>query len=75
MTDTVPVVVYTDGAQRVGLVVGQIVDIVQEPVAARSAANRPGILFTAILHGRVTEFLDVTALIEATTTDKTPATA
>jgi two-component system chemotaxis sensor kinase CheA len=68
-SDTVPVVVYADGDQRVGLIVEEILDIVQDEVAARSRANRPGVLFTAIVQGRVTEFIDVAALVRDATTD------
>jgi two-component system chemotaxis sensor kinase CheA len=68
-SDTVPVVVYADGDERVGLIVEEILDIVQDEVAARSRANRPGVLFTAIVQGRVTEFIDVAALVRDATTD------
>src|SRR5262249_13524503 len=56
--DTVQVVVYAAQGQRVGLVVDQILDIVEEEIVSRSPARRPGVLFTAVIQGRVTEFLD-----------------
>ncbi|MFO0821778.1 MAG: chemotaxis protein CheW [Gemmataceae bacterium] len=59
------VVVYAGQGHRVGLVVGEILDIVAEEIAARSRANRPGVLFTGVVQGRVTEFLDVEAMIRA----------
>jgi two-component system chemotaxis sensor kinase CheA len=62
---TVQVVVYASQGQRVGLVVGSILDIVEETLVSRSPANRPGVLFTAVLQGRVTEFLDVEGLIRS----------
>lgn len=64
-SETLPVVVYADGSQRVGLVVGQILDIVHDAIAARSEAHRPGALFTAIVQDKVTEFVDVAALLRA----------
>ena len=36
-----------------------ILDIVEETLVVRSAAHRPGVLFTAVIQGRVTEFLDI----------------
>ncbi len=62
---TVQVVVHADEGCRVGLVVGQILDIVEESVTTRSRAARPGVLFTAVVQGKVTEFLDVDAVIRA----------
>ncbi len=56
--DTVPVVV----CGPVGLVVGAILDIADAEVAGRAKASRPGVLFTGIVQGRVTEFLDVGAV-------------
>jgi two-component system chemotaxis sensor kinase CheA len=59
------VVVYANGGRRAGLVVGRIIDIVDEAVAARAPATRPGVAFTAVVRDRVTEFLDVDALLDA----------
>jgi two-component system chemotaxis sensor kinase CheA len=63
-TDPVPVVVCSAGGQRVGLVVDRILDIGEEAIVARSRATRPGVLFTAVVQDRVTEFLDVEAIIK-----------
>ena len=68
-SDTIAVVVYSAGNQRVGLVVDRILDIVHDQVAVRSRANRPGVLFTAIVEGKVTEFIDVPTLVREVTTD------
>ena len=67
--ETIPVVVCADANQRVGLMVGKILDIVHEQISARSRANRPGVLFTAIVQDRVTEFVDVAALVREATSD------
>ena len=58
-SDTVQVVVYAGNGRRVGLVVDRILDIAEETIASRSPTRRPGVLFTAVIQGRVTEFLDV----------------
>src|SRR5205085_11840221 len=63
--DTVQVVVFSGKGQRVGLVVGSILDIVEETLVSRSRAKRPGVLFTAVVQGRVTEFLDVEGILRA----------
>lgn len=61
----IPVVVFVNEGQPVGLIVGQIVDIVAEPVMNCLPASRPGVLYGSIIQGRVTEFLDVRELIRA----------
>jgi two-component system chemotaxis sensor kinase CheA len=67
--DTVQVVVYAGGGRRVGLVVDRILDIVEETVVTRSAAHRFGVLFTAVIQGRVTEFLDVEDILSRSDPD------
>jgi two-component system chemotaxis sensor kinase CheA len=64
--EEVPVVVYASEGRRIGLIVGRILDIVEETISARSEATRPGVLFTAVIQERVTEFLDVEGLLRAT---------
>ncbi|HET6574810.1 MAG TPA: chemotaxis protein CheA, partial [Fimbriiglobus sp.] len=56
--NTIQVVVYAGEGRRVGLIVGRIIDIVEEAVVTCSPDRRPGVLFTAVVQGRVTEFLD-----------------
>jgi two-component system chemotaxis sensor kinase CheA len=62
----VQVVVCAAGDGRhVGLVVDRILDVTEEAIVARSAAHRRGVLFTAVVQERVTEFLDVDALVRS----------
>jgi two-component system chemotaxis sensor kinase CheA len=63
--ETVQVVVYSGDGRHVGLVVGSIVDIVTETLVSRSRSNRPGVLFTAVVQGRVTEFIDIQGVIRS----------
>jgi len=65
----VQVVVYAGAGRRVGLVVDRIIDIAEETLISRSRAERPGVLFTAVIQGRVTEFLDLEAVIGAADPD------
>ena len=67
--DTILVVVCAGSNQQVGLVVEKILDIGNDEILARSRADRPGILFTAVVKGKVTEFPDVAAIVREVTTD------
>jgi len=62
-SDTVQVVVYAGSERQVGLIVGSILDIVDEEIIATSRSSRSGVLHSAIVQGRVAEFLDVEGLV------------
>jgi two-component system chemotaxis sensor kinase CheA len=64
-SDPLQVVVYAGKTQRVGLVVDRILDIAHETLASRSRAQRPGVLFTAVVQGKVTEFLDLEGIMRS----------
>ncbi len=61
--EPIQVVVCAREGRRVGIVVSRIIDIVEESITVRSRASRPEVLFTAVVQERVTEFLDVDAII------------
>ncbi|HZZ77338.1 MAG TPA: chemotaxis protein CheA [Gemmataceae bacterium] len=63
--DTIQVVVHGSGDRSVGLAVGSFVDIVEESYSSRTQSDRPHVLFSAVVQGRVTEFLDVESVIRA----------
>ncbi|MFN0165199.1 MAG: chemotaxis protein CheA [Bryobacteraceae bacterium] len=65
----VQVVVYTGPDQMLGLIVGQILDIVEEAIVTKSRTRRRGVLHTAVLQEKVTEFLDVEGLVRAVDPD------
>jgi two-component system chemotaxis sensor kinase CheA len=69
LSDTIQVVVYAGTGQRVGLVVDRILDIAEETLVSRSSAHRPGVLFTAVIQGRITEFLDLEGIIHSVDPD------
>jgi two-component system chemotaxis sensor kinase CheA len=56
------VVVCRNGEADFGLVVDEIVDIVRETVAHPGGTDRPGLLGSAVVGGKVTDFLDLDAL-------------
>jgi two-component system chemotaxis sensor kinase CheA len=59
------VVVYTEEGRSVGLVVGRINDIVQEAITTRRDAHGDGILGSVVIQEKVTDLLDVQAVIRA----------
>jgi two-component system chemotaxis sensor kinase CheA len=64
-TAEIPVIVFAAGSQPVGLIVGQIVDIVAEAQGTCLPSSRPGVLYSAVIMGRVTEFLDAIELVQS----------
>ena len=63
--DPLQVIVFMDGARGLGLVVGEILDIVQEEVHIRKRASQPGLIGSAVIGGQVTDFLDLRAVVDA----------
>ena len=60
---SVQVVVYAVPNGHVGLVVREIVDVVEEAIVTRARARRAGVLYTAVIQGRVTEFIDIEKIV------------
>jgi two-component system, chemotaxis family, sensor kinase CheA len=56
---TQPLLVFTEGGRSMGLVVDEIVDIVEDRLNIEVASATPGILGAAIVRGRATEIIDV----------------
>ena len=63
--DLMQVVVYSEQGRSVGLVVGSINDIVEEAVTVRRDAIGDGILGSAVIQNKVTDLLDVAAVIRS----------
>ncbi|MGA2673111.1 MAG: chemotaxis protein CheW, partial [Terracidiphilus sp.] len=63
--DPVQVVVFNDGDRSVGMIVDQIVDVVEEAAKVRKKSGRKGLLGSAVVGKRVTDFLDLNAVIRA----------
>lgn len=57
------VVVYTEDGRSVGLVVDQIVDIVETELVNTRPAHRAGLIQSAVIQGHVTDLLDLPAVI------------
>lgn len=61
---TTQVLVYGGEGKAIGLMVHRISDIVHEELKIISSSTRPGIAYTAVVQGRVTEIIDVCQLIQ-----------
>jgi two-component system chemotaxis sensor kinase CheA len=59
----IQVVVFSHNGGHVGLIVDQILDIVEDTLANPRPPGRPSILGTVVIAGRVTELLDVEAVL------------
>lgn len=57
--EVVHVVVYTCEGRNVGLLVGRILDIVEEQIQARRETTRPGVCETLVVQGKITEVIDL----------------
>ena len=53
-----PVLVFTDRGRSMGLMVDDIVDVVEDELMIELAASRPGVLGTALIGGHVTDVMD-----------------
>ena len=61
--DSIQVVVYTEGDRSVGLVVDEIYDIVEQSLEITTHAEQHGLLGSAVIQGRVTDVVDVRAVL------------
>jgi two-component system chemotaxis sensor kinase CheA len=53
-----PVLVFADGDHSMGLMVDEIIDIVEDRLNVELTADRPGFMGSAIIAGRATDLLD-----------------
>ncbi len=54
-----PMLVFADGGRSMGLVVDEIVDIVEDRLDIQVSSDMPGILGSAVIKSRATEVIDV----------------
>ena len=67
------VVVYANEGRNIGLVVEQILDIVEECVELQQPAKRAGVRGTMVLQKKVTDLLDVKELVRMSGGEESPA--
>jgi two-component system chemotaxis sensor kinase CheA len=63
--NTISVVVYSNHGCNVGLVVRNILDIVEDNVVIQRDLRRKGVLGSAVVQDRITDLLDVPAIVGA----------
>ena len=62
--DPAQVLVFADGTRRVGVLVDEILDIIEDTVSVRRENARDGLLGSALLAGKVTDMVDLRYLLE-----------
>lgn len=62
--ETLQVIVYSEGGSSIGLIVDQIVDVVDQAVSVEQKKETGGLLGTAVIQERVTDLLNVSALMK-----------
>ena len=61
--DSLQMLVCNQGSQAVGVVVERILDIVEDSMTVRYPASRPGVLYSTVISGSVTELIDIPAIL------------
>jgi len=56
---TQPMLVFSDSGRSMGLVVDQIVDIVEDHLHIEVSADNPGVVGSAVIKGKATEIIDI----------------
>ncbi len=69
----IQVLVLNHEGRSFGLVVERILDIVEDRADVRSTASRPSVLYTVVIGDRVTELLDIPAILRQAEAYVTPA--
>ena len=65
LRDPVQVVVFGDGDQVIGVIVDQVVDIVDDAAVVKKRARGAGLAGSAVIGGKVTDFLDLQAVLRS----------
>jgi two-component system chemotaxis sensor kinase CheA len=65
--ETLQVIVFSEANRHVGLVVDEIQDIVEEAVTVKRASSSFGLLGSGVVGGKITDFVDLGALLAAAT--------
>lgn len=62
-SETIQVIVFNEGSRRVGIVVDQIVDIIEEAVTFTQSSNHVGLLGSVVIGGTITDLIDLHMLL------------
>lgn len=61
--EQISVVVHEEEGRRVGIVIDRVLDVVEEAVVATEVGRRPGVLGSAVVQDRVTDLVDLDAVV------------
>lgn len=64
-----PVLVFTDKARSMGIVVDEIIDIKEEYIDVQIDGGQPGLMGSAIIDGKATDIVDVGHFLQSNGTD------
>jgi two-component system chemotaxis sensor kinase CheA len=64
-----PLLVFSDGRRSMGLVVDEIVDIVEDRLDIQVGSDQPGVLGCGVVRGQATEIIDVAHFLPAAYAD------
>ncbi len=67
--DPAQVIVFSDGDRTIGILVDQILDIVEETISIRQSSGRTHLLGSAVIGKEVTDIVDLRAVLEAADRD------
>ncbi len=59
------VIVFREGEQSIGIVVDEILDIVDDAVTVKRAGSTFGLVGSGVVAGKVTDFVDLGAILKA----------
>jgi two-component system chemotaxis sensor kinase CheA len=65
LKETLQVIVFTEADRSVGIIVDEILDIVDDAVTIKRPGTRAGLLGSAVVGGKVTDFVDLAVLLDA----------
>lgn len=60
-----PTLVFSDGTRSMGLLVSEIIDIVEDVINVQINSDRPGYLGSSIIRGRATDIIDVGSFLKS----------
>jgi two-component system chemotaxis sensor kinase CheA len=63
--DQVSVVVHESGNSRIGIVIDRVLDVVEAAVVCSEVGRRTGVLGSAVIQDRVTDLVDLDAVVAA----------
>lgn len=63
LPESVQVIVFAEEDHRSGLIVDQILDIQEQSIRIMKQSDHPGVLGSAVIDGKVTDFLDVSSIL------------